>query len=76
MGLFDNFNFDKLKDGLSKTRKKMATSINELVTGRAVIDEKTLDEIILDSGFKNQSHFIKVFKDTYHTTPSKYKRNL
>ena len=45
MGLFDNFNFDKLKDGLSKTRKKMATSINELVTGRAVIDEKTLDEI-------------------------------
>ncbi len=38
--------------------------------------EKTLDEIILDSGFKNQSHFIKVFKDTYQTTPSKFKRNL
>ncbi len=45
MGLFDNFNFDKLKNGLSKTRKKMVNSINELVTGRAVIDEKTLDEI-------------------------------
>ena len=38
--------------------------------------EKTLDEIIIESGFKNQSHFIKVFKDTYQTTPSKFKRNL
>ena len=45
MGLLDNFNFDKLKNGLSKTRKKMVNSINELVTGRAVIDNKTLDEI-------------------------------
>ncbi|MEJ2615570.1 MAG: signal recognition particle-docking protein FtsY [Ignavibacteriaceae bacterium] len=45
MSLFDNFNFDKLKNGLSKTRKKMVSSINELVTGRAVIDDKTLDEI-------------------------------
>ncbi len=45
MGLFDNFNLDKLKSGLSKTRKKMVNSINELVTGRAVIDERTLDEI-------------------------------
>ncbi|MFZ0456126.1 MAG: signal recognition particle-docking protein FtsY [Ignavibacteriaceae bacterium] len=45
MGLFDNFNLDKLKSGLSKTRKKMVNSINELVTGRAVIDDKTIDEI-------------------------------
>ncbi len=45
MGLFDNFNFEKLKSGLSKTRKKMLNGINELVTGRAVIDEKTFDEI-------------------------------
>lgn len=45
MSLFYNFNFEKLKSGLSKTRKKMLNGINELVTGRAVIDEKTLDEI-------------------------------
>ena len=45
MSLFDNINFEKLISGLSKTRKKMVNSINELVTGRAVIDEKTLDEI-------------------------------
>jgi fused signal recognition particle receptor len=45
MSLFDNFDFEKLKSGLSKTRKKMLNGINELVTGRAVIDEKTLDEI-------------------------------
>ena len=45
MSLFDNINFEKLISGLSKTRKKMVNSINELVTGRAVIDVKTLDEI-------------------------------
>ena len=38
--------------------------------------EKTLDEIIFRSGFKNQSHFIRVFKEKYKTTPSKFKRNL
>jgi fused signal recognition particle receptor len=45
MSLFDNLNFEKLKKGLSKTRKKMVNGINELVTGRAVIDENTIDEI-------------------------------
>ena len=45
MSLFDNLNFEKLKKGLSKTRKKMVNGINELVTGRAVIDERTIDEI-------------------------------
>jgi fused signal recognition particle receptor len=45
MGLFDNFNFDKLKQGLSKTREKIVTTLNETITGRAVLDEKTLDEI-------------------------------
>lgn len=45
MGLFDNFNFNKLKDGLSKTRDKIFNTINESITGRAVVDDKTLDEI-------------------------------
>jgi len=45
MGLFDNFNFNKLKDGLSKTRDKIVNTITETLSGKAVIDDKTLDEI-------------------------------
>ncbi len=45
MSLFDNINFKKLKDGLTKTRTKIVNSIAEVVNGRAVVDEKTLEEI-------------------------------
>jgi fused signal recognition particle receptor len=45
MSLFDNLNFSKLKDGLSKTKKKIYNSISETVSGRAVVDNSTLDEI-------------------------------
>jgi fused signal recognition particle receptor len=45
MGIFDNFNFSKLKEGLSKTRNKIVKTISETISGKAVIDDKTLDEI-------------------------------
>lgn len=45
MSLFKNFNFGKLKEGLSKTRDKIVNSISETVTGKAVIDDITLDRI-------------------------------
>jgi len=45
MSLFKNFNFDKLKSGLAKTRDKLFTSLNEAVTGKAVVDETTLDDV-------------------------------
>jgi fused signal recognition particle receptor len=45
MGLFDNFNFSKLKVGLTKTRDKIVNTIAETISGKAVIDDKTLDEI-------------------------------
>ena len=45
MSLFKNFNFDKLKNGLSKTRNKIVNSINETVTGKAVIDNITIDKL-------------------------------
>ena len=45
MSLFDNINFKKLKDGLSKTRTKIVNSISETLNGKAVVDDKTLDEI-------------------------------
>jgi AraC family transcriptional regulator, exoenzyme S synthesis regulatory protein ExsA len=34
---------------------------------------KNIDEIIIDSGFNNRSHFIKAFKNRYGTTPLKFK---
>ncbi len=45
MSLFDNLNFGKLKEGLSKTRNKLVNSINETISGKAVLDNATLDEI-------------------------------
>jgi fused signal recognition particle receptor len=45
MALFNNINFNKLKSGLSKTRVKIVNSINEKITGKAVIDENIIDEI-------------------------------
>ena len=45
MKIFKNINFDKLKSGLSKTRDRMTNGILEAVTGKANIDETTLEEI-------------------------------
>ena len=45
MNLLKNLNVGKLKNGLSKTRDKIYNSINEVISGKAVLDEKTLDEI-------------------------------
>ena len=67
MSLFKNFNFNKLKEGLSKTRDKIVNSITETVTGKAVIDELTLDqieEILLgsDIGFDTTEKIIESVK--------------
>lgn len=45
MAIFDNINFEKLRSGLSKTRNKIVNSIQETITGKAVIDEQTIDDI-------------------------------
>ncbi len=45
MGLFNNLNFEKLKSGLAKTRNKIFNTINETISGKAIIDEKTIEEI-------------------------------
>jgi fused signal recognition particle receptor len=45
MNLLKNLNLGKLKSGLSNTRNKIYNSINEALTGKAVIDENTLDRI-------------------------------
>ncbi len=45
MKLFKNFDFGKLKSGLSKTRNKIVNQISEAVSGKAIIDEEVLEEI-------------------------------
>jgi len=45
MKFFNNLNFNKLKEGLSKTRNKLVNKITETFTGKAVIDDTTLDEL-------------------------------
>jgi fused signal recognition particle receptor len=66
MGLFDNFNFNKLKDGLSKTRDKIVNTITESISGKAVIDDKTLDEIeeILITSDIGYDTAIKIIENT------------
>jgi fused signal recognition particle receptor len=64
MKLFKNLNFDKLKEGLAKTRDKLVNTINETISGKAVLDDKTLDEIeeILitsDIGFDTATQIIE-----------------
>jgi len=45
MKFFDNLNFNRLKDGLSKTRNRLVNTITETFTGKAVIDDNTLNEL-------------------------------
>ncbi len=70
MNLFENINFDKLKSGLSKTRNKIVNSINEAITGKAVVDDKTLDEleeilVTSDIGFDISEKIIEQARQTY-----------
>jgi fused signal recognition particle receptor len=71
MNLFENINFSKLKDGLSKTRTKIVNTINETITRKAVLDDKTLDEIeeILitsDIGFETSEKIIESARERLH----------
>jgi fused signal recognition particle receptor len=45
MKFFSNVNLNRLKEGLSKTREKLVTKITETFSGKAVIDDNTLNEL-------------------------------
>lgn len=45
MSFFKNFNIGKIKEGLNKTRNKIVQSISETLSGKAVVDDDTLDKI-------------------------------
>lgn len=45
MGLFDQFSFSRLREGLTKTRDGLVGGLTRIVTGRATLDQDTLDEL-------------------------------
>lgn len=45
MAILKNFNFDKLKKGLSKTKDKLFAGLTEAISTKAVVDEDILDNI-------------------------------
>lgn len=45
MSFFKNINMSKLTDGLKKTKDRLFTGINETFTGKAKLDDATLDEL-------------------------------
>ncbi|HEY6626441.1 MAG TPA: signal recognition particle-docking protein FtsY [Ignavibacteriaceae bacterium] len=45
MKFFSNINLNRLKEGLIKTHDKLVTKINETFSGKAVIDDNTLNEL-------------------------------
>ncbi len=45
MKMFKNLNFEKLKNGLSKTKKKLVVQINETLSGKAILDDELLENL-------------------------------
>ena len=81
MGLFDNINFKRLKSGLNSTRNKIVNSIQEAVTGKAVIDGKTVDDIeeILissDIGYDISERIIDSVRSTLKTEKDRSEINI
>lgn len=81
MSLFNNFNFNKLKEGLSKTRDKILNSITETVTGKAVIDDLTIEEIesILissDIGFETTENIIDQLRKDLKSEKERNSENI
>ncbi|MBU0473324.1 MAG: signal recognition particle-docking protein FtsY [Bacteroidetes bacterium] len=64
--MFKNFNLDKLKNGLSKTKKRLFDGITEAISTKAVIDEDVLDELeeILITSDIGVDTAMKVIKNT------------
>jgi len=76
MKLFRNLDYQRLRDGLSKTREKFVKRISQTVSGKVVLDDDVLDQIeeILitsDVGYEITEEIINRARSTL-----KNKRNL
>lgn len=66
MSIFKNIKFDKLMSGLSKTRDKIVNKITETVTGKAVLDDLTIEELeeVLITSDMGTELSLKVIEET------------
>ena len=67
MKLLNNLDIGKLRSGLSKTRNKLFNSISEVFSGKAQIEEQTLEEleeilISADIGYELVEQLIENFR--------------
>ena len=81
MSIFKNFNVNKLKEGLSKTREKIFNSISETITGKAVIDDMTIDkieEILISSdiGFDSVEKIIEDMRKNLKSEKDRTSENI
>lgn len=81
MNLLKNLNFEKLKNGLSKTRNKIFNEINKTLTGKISLDEKILDEveeilITSDIGFDTTKKIIENTKKSLKSDNTRTKENF
>ena len=81
MSFFKNLNFDKLVSGLSKTKDKLVTLVTETITGKAKLDESTLDEleeilVTFDIGYETASRVIENARKEFRKDKERSKENL
>lgn len=81
MSFFKNFSLDKIKNGLTKTRNKIVQSISETLTGKAQIDDNTLDtieEILIssDMGADISEHIIDNVRKTLNGEKDRSVQNV
>lgn len=78
MGFFDKFKFNKLKEGLTKTRENIIAKVKTLITSKSKIDDElleNLEEILIlgDVGYLTTTKIIeniknRVKKDKYENS--------
>lgn len=81
MALFKNINFNKLKEGLSKTKDSFVNKLTETISGRAVVDEALLDDveeilITSDIGFDAATRIIENARFRLRNGKDRDKSNL
>lgn len=81
MGILGNIGFDKLKNGLSRTRHKLVDAISETITGKAVIDDETLEkieEILItsDIGFELTDNIIENVRKSLKSNKDRSQINI
>ena len=81
MSFFKNINFTKLTDGLKKTKDKLFTGINETLTGKAKLDDATLDEleeilISCDIGVDTSMEIIDKVRENLRKNPDRKKETV